>query len=87
MSEPSSSLLVTNTGSIPVYAAGVQIGVGGNSTFTGANITAVCGDMNFWGAFLAGNCSVAINGQALTLSPAVVAFLIEIAVGNITPTA
>jgi hypothetical protein len=86
MSAPSSTMLVTNTGSVAIWAGGEEIAVSSNATFTTDEIAAVCADINFWAAFLSGNCSVQLNGQALPpTTPAVVAFLIAVAIGDIVP--
>jgi hypothetical protein len=86
MSAPSSTMLVTNTGNSVIYADGQEIDVSSNFTFDADQIAGVCADINFWAAFLAGNCSVALNGQALPpTTPAVVAFLIAVAIGDIVP--
>jgi hypothetical protein len=79
-------MVVTNTGSSAIWAGGQNIGVSSNYEFTTSQIAGVCADMNFWAAFLSGNCSVQLNGQALPpTTPAVVAFLIAVAIGDIVP--
>lgn len=88
MPSPSSSMIITNTDpSNPIWAGGTQIAVGASQTYTTTGITTVCSDLNFWSAFLGGVCSVQLNGRGLpATTPAVVAFLIAVAIGDIVPT-
>lgn len=88
MPAPASAMIVTNLDLVnPIWAGGTQIAANTAATFTGSNITTVCADLNFWAAFLSGGAAVQLNGKGLpATTPAVVAFLIAVAIGDIVPT-
>jgi hypothetical protein len=92
MSAPSTTMVLENIGQGTIYAGGVEIAPNATQTYTlnspsSGAITAVCADVNFWAAFLSGVCTMTLNGQPIpNTSGPVVAFLIEIGLGNINPT-
>ena len=87
MPAPNTVLVVTNVGVSSAWAGGVEIAPNASATFTTSGIAPVFADMNFWAGFLSDTLTITINGQGIPAnSGPVVAFLIEIALGNIAPT-
>jgi hypothetical protein len=68
MSQPVSSMVVTNNTLAPVTFGGPNpqtIPVGENATWPSAEMPPLCADVNFRAAFLAGGIAVAVNGVNL----------------------
>lgn len=88
MSAPGSTMNITNLDqNNSFWAAGVEIPPLANQDYAAGSIAAVCADLNFWAAFLGGVAAVKINGRGLpATTPAVVAFLIAVAIGDVVPT-
>jgi hypothetical protein len=85
MSQPTSTMIVTNNSQVAISMGGPYpqtVAAGGQATWTSAQMPALCADVNFRAAFLAGSLGVQVNGNSLpspTTSPQVSAFLDDIA--------
>jgi hypothetical protein len=83
MSQPISSMVVSNVTQTDIICGGPNpqtIAAGGQATWPGAQMPALCADVNFRAAFLAGSLQITINGVSLPqTSPQVHTFLDNIA--------